>query len=95
MYVFILLFLGLHPGQMEVPRLGVQSELQLLAYVTAIAMLDLSLAFDLHHSSRQRWILNPLGEARDRTCNVMIPSWIHFCCAMMGTPDSSNFLVFQ
>uniref|UniRef100_A0A8D0RRC0 Glycerophosphodiester phosphodiesterase domain containing 1 n=1 Tax=Sus scrofa TaxID=9823 RepID=A0A8D0RRC0_PIG len=27
----------------------------------------------LHHSSRQCWILNPLSEARDRTCNFMVP----------------------
>ena len=33
-------FLGLHPRHMEVPRLGVQSELQLLTYVTATAMQD-------------------------------------------------------
>ena len=40
---------------------------------------------DLHLSSRQCWILNPLSEARDRTCVLMDPSQIHFCCAMMGT----------
>ena len=56
---------------MEVPRLGVESELQLLAYSTATAMRDLSLVCDLHHSSRQCWILNPLSEARDRTRNLM------------------------
>ena len=32
-------------------RLGVESELQLLAYATAIAMWDLSCVCDLHHSS--------------------------------------------
>ena len=35
-------FLGLHSQHMKVPRLGVQSELQLLAYVTDTAMPDLS-----------------------------------------------------
>ena len=30
-------FLGLHPKHMEVPRLGVESELLLLAYTTAAA----------------------------------------------------------
>ena len=30
-------FLGCHPQHMEVPRLGVESELQLLAYTTATA----------------------------------------------------------
>ena len=49
-------------------------------------MLDLSLLFDLHHSSGQHQILNPLSEARDRTPNLMIPSQIRFRCAMMGTP---------
>ena len=50
---------------MEVPRLGVKPELQLLAYTTATTMLDLSHIFDLHHSSWPCWILNPLSEARD------------------------------
>ena len=48
---------------MEVPRLRVQLELQLLAYATA--MPDPSLVCDLHHSSRQHQILNPLSEARN------------------------------
>ena len=38
---------------------GVESELQLLAYTTAIATQDLSHICDLHHSSRQCWIVNP------------------------------------
>ena len=50
---------------MAVPRLGVELELQLLAYTTAIAMADLNLICDLHHSSQQHWILNPLSGARD------------------------------
>ena len=48
---------------MEVPRLGVQSELQLPAYSTATAMSDLSHIYDLHRSSWQCQILNPLSEA--------------------------------
>ena len=50
---------------MEVPRLGVESELQLPAYTTAVAMPDLRWGCDLHHSLWQHWILNPLTEARD------------------------------
>ena len=61
---------------MVVPRLGVESELQLLAYATAIAMWDLSRIFSLHHSSQQRQILNLLSKARDRTRNLMVLSWI-------------------
>ena len=70
---------------MEVPRLGVQSELQLLAYATAIATRDPSI-WNLHHSSRQRRILNPLNEARDQTRNLIVPSQIHFSCATTETP---------
>ena len=47
----LLLFLGPHPWHMEVPRLGVKSELQLPAYATATAMPDPSCLYDLHHSS--------------------------------------------
>ena len=36
---------------MEVPRLGVQLELQLTTYLTATASQDLSHVCDLHHSS--------------------------------------------
>ena len=53
---------------MEVPRLGVELELQLPAYTTATSMPDPSHVCDLNHSSRQRQILNPLSEAKDRTC---------------------------
>ena len=57
---------------MEVPGLGVKLEVQLLAYTTATAMWDPSCLCDLHHSSWQHPILNPLGEARDQTSS----SWI-------------------
>ena len=40
-------------------------------------------------SSQQPWILNSVSEARDRTYVLMdsFPSQIHFCWAMMGTPQ--------
>ena len=56
---------------MVVPKLEVESELQVLAYATATAMPDMSHVYDLHHSSQQHWILNPLNEARDRTHILM------------------------
>ena len=59
--------LGPHPQHLEVPRLGVESELQLPAYTTATAMWDPSRNCDLHQSSRQRWISDPLHEGRDLT----------------------------
>ena len=58
-------FLGPHPRHMEVPRLGVESQLQPLVYATATAMQDPSQVCDLHHSSHQCQILNPPIEARD------------------------------
>ena len=60
---------------MEVLRL-VESELQLLAYSTATATPDLHYVWDLHHSSRQHRIPNPLSEARDQTCILMDTSQV-------------------
>ena len=51
---------------MEVPRLGVESE--------------------LHHSSQQPWILNPLSKARDQTRILMDISLIHYHGATTETP---------
>ena len=45
---------------MEVPRLRVESELQQPASTIATTPPDLSHICDLHHSSRQHWILNPM-----------------------------------
>ena len=70
---------------MEVPRLGVELELQLPAYTTATATRDLSCICDLHHSSQQCWIPHSLSEARDRTCILMDTSWIGFCYTTTGT----------
>jgi len=61
---------------MEVPRLGVESELQLPAYATAIATQDPSRVCDLHHSSQQHQILDPLSEARDQTHVLMDTNWV-------------------
>ena len=39
-FFFFLVLLGLHPQHMEVPRLRVELELQLLAYATAMPDLN-------------------------------------------------------
>ena len=73
-YLFIYLFicfLGLLPPHMEVPRLGVELELQLPAYAIATAAWGPSYLCDLYHSSWQRQIFNPLSEARDLTRVLM------------------------
>ena len=54
---FFFFFLGLYLCHMEVPRLGVKSELQLPACATATATPDLSHLSDLHRSSQQQRIL--------------------------------------
>ena len=57
MRLFFLVFLGPHLRHMEVPKLGVDLELQPLAYATATAMQALSRICGLHHSS------GPVGDA--------------------------------
>ena len=64
---FFFFFLGTHLWHTEVHRLRAKSELQLLAYTTGTATQGLSCLYDLHHSSQQCQILNPLRQARDQT----------------------------
>ena len=64
---------------MEVPQQGVKLEPQLSAYTTAAATQDLSRVCDLHHSSQQRQIQNPLHEARDGTLILMDISQVRYC----------------
>ena len=68
---------------MQVPRLGVKSELQLVAYTTATAMPDPSRVYSLHQSS---WVLNSMSEARAQTHILLVTSRIPFCCAALGMP---------
>ena len=86
-------FLGPHPQHMEVPRLGVELELQLLAYTAATAKQDPSCMCDLHHSLWQHWIPNLLSEAKDGTWILMNTSRTGFCWAMMGTSVFSFIVI--
>ena len=90
-FVCLFCFLGPHPQYTEIPRVGGTSELHLPAYATATATRILSQVWDLHHSSRQRQMPDPLSEARDGTCILIDTSWIHFCCITTGTPVCGNF----
>ena len=65
---FFPVFLGPHQWHMEVPRLGVESELQLP--VTAIATYTTT-----HGNARS---LIPLSEVRDQTHVLMDTSWVPF-----------------
>ena len=62
-YLVFFFFLGLHLKHMELPKQGVEMDLQLPAIVTATP--DPSHVCNLHHSSQQHKILNPLSEAKD------------------------------
>ena len=87
-------FLGPLLRHMEVPGQGSnQSCSRRPPAVTATR--DPSRVCNLHHSSRQRWILNPLSEARDRTPNLMVPSRVHSplshdgnCYLFRATPEA-------
>ena len=68
---FFFCILGPYLWHMEVPRLGVKSDLQLPAYTIAAATWGPSHFSDLHHSSLQCWILNPLSKTRIRTWILM------------------------
>ena len=92
LFIYLFCLLGLHPWHMEVPRLGVISELQLPAYAAATATQDPSHVCTLHHSSRQCQILNPLSKAKDQTLNLMVPSWLCFCYVMAGTLGAVFFI---
>ena len=78
--------LGPHLWYMQVPSLGVESELQLLAYASATAKPDPNRLCDMHHNSWQCQILNPLSKDRDWTLVLMDPKWVCYRWATMGTP---------
>jgi len=68
-----------------------QTRGQIRAYATATSTRDQSRTCDLHHSSQQRQILNPLSEARDPTCILMDTSRILVRCTTTGIPGVSQF----
>ena len=59
---------------MEIPRLGIELELQLLTYAIATAIWDPSYIDGLHHSSWQGQIFNPLSKAMNTDTNR-----VHYC----------------
>ena len=63
---------------MEVPKLGVELELQLLACTMATEMPDLTCVCDQLDNSWQHWILNSLSEARDQTQVLRDASRVHY-----------------
>ena len=78
-------FLGCTLGIWKFPSQGLK-QLQLLVYTTVTATRDPSRIYDLHHSSQQCHIPNPLSEVRGWTRTLKDTSQICFCCATTGTP---------
>ena len=78
--VFCLFFvvLGLKPQHMKVPRVGIKLELQLLAHAIATATQGPSHVCNLHGSSWQLQILNPLSKARGQTRVLMDSSQVRY-----------------
>ena len=79
LFFFVFFFFLAHTHGMEVSRLDVKLELHLLAHATAIAIPDMSHVFNLHHSSLQHQIFNPLSKARDGTHILMDTSCVCYC----------------
>ena len=69
-------------GIWKFPGLGIESELQLPAYATAIAVPD------SHHSSLQHQILNPLSKVRDWTHILMGTSQVRNLLSHSGNSHS-------
>ena len=89
-YLFIsLVSSGPHLRHVEVPRLRVESELNLLAYTaTATQIWTTPAAYNTAYSSAT--VCNPLNETRGRTHILRDTSWVHYHRSVTGTP-SSNF----
>ena len=86
-YLFIYLFIAFFRATgMEVSSLGIKPEVKLLAYTTAAATPHLSHVCNLHHSSGQDRIVNPLSQPRDQTWVLTHISPVHYCWTTMGTP---------
>ena len=78
-----MLLLGLNLQDMEVSRLGVNSELQLPAYAAATAKLDLTVS--LTYTTAPGNARSPTAEW-GQGLNLMDISWIRFCYTTMGIP---------
>ena len=68
-------FLGPYPRHMEVPRMGVELQLQLLAYTTGCSHSNAGSQLHLRPTLQltATWILNPLSEARDQPVSSWTP----------------------
>ena len=70
-------FFSAVPLHMDIPRLGIESELQLPPYASTTATPDPCYICNLHHSAQQCQILNPLSRARVWIHILMHTSRVH------------------
>ena len=85
--IFIFLFLWSYLCHMEVPGLGVQSELWLPSYTIATEMPDPSCMWNLHYSLRQRWSWGQGSNLHPHTHSVrFLTYW-----ATIGMPCTGNW----
>ena len=91
-FITIFFFFRAVPIAYEIPRLGVESELQLPTYATATATPDPSHVCDRHHSSWQCQFVNPLAGARDQTRTLMDIMWGSLLLSHNG---NSLFILFK
>ena len=84
-------FLGLHLGMWKFLGQGSNWSCSCQPMPQAMATQDLSLICNLHHSSHQYQIPNPLSKAGDWTQILMDISWICFHWATTGTPNNWLF----
>ena len=75
------------PSHMEIPRVGVLIRASGAGLHHSHSNARSEPHLRLHHSWRSCWILNPLSKARNGTRNLVVPGWIRFRFAMMGTPS--------
>ena len=96
MYIYIYIFFFFLFRAAPMACEGFQGRGQIRAAAASLCHSNSSVGsehvYDLNHSSRQCWILNPLSKARDKTLILKDTGWIHFCCTTMGTPYFLKFL---
>ena len=86
-FFWYFVFSGPHPQHMEIPRLGVELEVQLPAFTTATTM-RIQVLLPPAPQLMATPILNALSEARDQTRNLMLPSWT------ISTAPQPDLLIF-